>query len=531
MRRLRSALAFTRAIAEIRPVRLAKLRAIVPLALWAWVIWHLRDEWTLNAQYTYGWAVPFLAGFLFHLRWQTRPLATPVPGASRSAQVAVFALLALLLPIRIVEEANPDWRLLSWTLAVIAVAVSLLTIVRVGGRGWLAHFAFPICFPLVAVPWLVQFETVLAHGLARPVASVAVEVAGVLGIAAYQLGNVIQLANGFVGVDEACSGVKTLQAAIMVSLFLGELLRVSWPRRFVLLLIGCAWMFACNILRATTLVVIAARNGIPALHQWHDLVGNAVLIVGLAGLGLAAFALQPKHVRLATAGPRASHASSLWEPAAALVWLALVFGGSELWYRAHERQLFPRPIWEPHWPVGYAAYRPLSIDESTRAILRYNDASSATWEEPQSVRWWGFFSRWQPQRTALQLVRSHSPDICLPAIGRTFRGRWPNFQFEEGSLHLPFRSYEFVQQSQPLFVFVCIQDDKSSRPEPSTNDFGEWSSRSRLRAAWNGQRNLGQRLLELAVVGLPDYKAARDAAEALIRQILVTTASTGSRPE
>lgn len=507
-----------------------QLSWIIPGALWLWLFAHLHDEWTLNARYNYGWAVPFLAGFLFYLRWQTRP-APLAPTAQKKLCVVGWILLALLLPLRVVEEANPDWRLLSWILALMVVSFSLIDMWRKGGRSWAAHFAFPICFLLVAVPWPVQFENVVVHGLTRVVASVAVEAAGLTGIAAYQLGNVIQLADGFVGVDEACSGVKTLQAAIMVSLFLGELLRLAWRRRLVLLLVGCAWMFACNILRATTLVIVAARVGIPALHQWHDLIGNAVLIVGMAGLGLAAFAFQGNQPRSATSDRPSLRASSLWEPAAALLWFALIFAGSEIWYRSHERRLFSWPTWEAQWPAGSAAYRPLSIDESTRAILRYNDASSATWEELPSVRWWGFFARWQPQRTALQLVRSHSPDICLPAIGRTFRGRLPSFQFEEGSLHLPLRAYEFAQESQPLFVFVCIQEDRSSRPERSAADSGEWSSRSRLRAAWNGQRNLGQRLLELAVIGLPDYEAARDAAEALMRKIISTTAPTDSRPE
>ena len=255
---------------------------VIPGALALWLFHHLHFEWSLNEQYNYGWAVPFLAAFVFYLRWPTRPAARPKSSGAFTA--AGWAILAFLLPVRLIEEANPDWRLLSWVFALLVVTYWAIALARAGGGGWVRHFAFPICFPLVSVPWLVQIENAIVQGLTRAVAYVSVEIASWAGIGAYQLGNVIQLPNGFVGVDEACSGVKTLQAAIMVALFLGELLRLNTPRRIVLLLLGAGWVFACNVARATTLVLVAATRGVEALKDWHDGVGTAVLVVGMAGL-------------------------------------------------------------------------------------------------------------------------------------------------------------------------------------------------------------------------------------------------------
>ena len=192
----------------------------------------------------------------------------------------------------------------------------------------------------------------------------------------------------------------------------------------------------------------------------------------------------------------------------ALVWLALIFGGTELWYRVHERQLIERPRWEANWPARNPTTSHLSIPQSTRVILHYDDAKSGAWEEPPGVRWWSFFARWKPQRAALQLVRSHSPEICLPAIGRTFRGARPTLNLSPGSTPLEFRSYEFEQNGRPLFVFVCIQEDK--RVAASSTDSEEWSLRGRLRAALQGKRNLGQRLLSSGLRGWNAFEQARE---------------------
>src|ERR1700686_3343751 len=489
---------------------------IVPGVLWWWLFYHLHFEWTLDARYNYGWAVPFLALLIFYFQWQRRP----PPGGSVKGNLAVacsFTLLALLLPVRVIEEANPDWRLLSWTLALLVVAFSLLFLARRGGRDWVSHFAFPVCFPLVAVPWPVQFENSVVQNMTRAVAYAAVEIAGWIGIGAFQSGNIIQLHNGFVGVDEACSGGKTLQAGIMVSLGLGEIFRLRAGRRVALVFFGCAWVFICNVARATTLVIVAATSGVEALSRWHDLIGTLAVAFGMGGvLGLAWVWKSDR----AESAKQTAVARSITTRGAmiALSWLIAVFALSELWYHQHEHQLLERPVWETQWSQSNRTLRFLPIPETTRAILHYDEARSAAWEDPRGVVWWSFFARWKPQRAALQLVRSHSPEICLPAIGRTFRREESPVTIQAGSIALQFRAYEFEQEERPLFVFVCIQDDKVPAAVSETSATN-WNMRGRLLAAWHGQRNLGQRLLEIAVIGLPDFSRAKEAAAKTVAEI------------
>jgi exosortase/archaeosortase family protein len=294
----------------------------------------------------------------------------------------------------------------------------------------------------------------------------------------------------------------------MVALVLGEVLLMRWNKRIALLVIGCGWVFLCNVFRATALMFVAAKSGLDTLARWHDFIGTAALLFGMAGMLGLGWLWKGELQRSSPDGvarPRRTNPAPSWT---AVVWLGVIFLSAEVWYRVHERALIERPAWQARWPDGNDTVTVLAIPESTRVILHYDTAKTAAWEEPPGVRWWSFFASWKPQRAALQLVRSHSPEICLPAVGRTFRGSLPELNVNTGSVSLDFRSYEFEQNGRPLFVFVCIQQDKRTASSEPDN---EWNLRGRLCAAWQGKRNLGQRLLEIAVLGYDDFTQAREA--------------------
>jgi exosortase/archaeosortase family protein len=311
----------------------------------------------------------------------------------------------------------------------------------------------------------------------------------------------------------------------MVALVLGELLHLRRNKRIALLLLGCGWIFVCNIIRAAALVFVAANSGLEALARWHDWIGTAALFGGLGGMLSLAWIWKGQSANLSRYDQTSPAPRSFAPPWMALAWLALIFAGTEIWYRLHERQLMERPSWQVTWPSRNDTVAAQPIPETTRVILRYDDAKTASWEQPRGVRWWSFFAHWKPQRAALQLVRSHSPEICLPAIGRNFRMARPDVKVSTSPVTLDFRSYEFEQNGHPLFVFVCIQEDKRVASGPA--DTGEWNLRGRLRAAFDGKRNLGQRLLEVAILGLDDYSQASEAFSKTAAEILRAEKPTG----
>src|SRR5207245_7250421 len=163
--------------------------------------------------------------------------------------------------------------LLSLSLALIVIALSLVMIFLSGGGPWLRHFAFPFLFLLVAVPWPVQAEQVVTQSLMRAVTAINVLVLNVAGTPALQHGNVIEVGSGLIGIEEACSGVRSLQATLMISLFLGELYSFPIARRALLVIAGGLLAFFCNVVRTALLVWVGAKHGARSIEAWHDPAG------------------------------------------------------------------------------------------------------------------------------------------------------------------------------------------------------------------------------------------------------------------
>src|SRR5207249_4187249 len=108
--------------------------------LWFVLLNQVRVEWSLNPQYAYGWGVPFLCLYLIWRsaerkmedgRWKLEEARGEGAGVSNQGAEGVaqnpeshlpssifYFLLALLalawLPTRLLQEANPEWRLISW---------------------------------------------------------------------------------------------------------------------------------------------------------------------------------------------------------------------------------------------------------------------------------------------------------------------------------------------------------------------------------------------------------------------------------
>jgi exosortase len=519
----------------------------------------LSGEWSVNEQYNYGWFVPFFALYLFWLRWEDRP-APQVRSQKlevRSRLVAAvigLAALLLLLPIRLFEIGNPEWRPLGWIHTASVAALTLLYIWSAGGKPWLRHFAFPIAFFFVAVPWVTPIEVPIIQGLMRVVAAVAAETVTLFGIPTQLEGNLIRVSSGLVGVNEACSGVRSLQAALMIGLLFGELKRLPIFRRIALVAGAIAIAITTNFCRAVFLVWIAAAKGISKLSRWHDVLGYTIVgLVFVGTLGLAYLLRRKKPSDAVVAGvPPATMEQlqptrlPLQSPVApwsfrtsylllALGWIVAVEAGAQFWYRAHESNFVATTRWNVRWPADAANFHQLKIDEEVRRVLRFDEGQAAAWRlpaatspttldlsKPNPIACFVYLFRWKPGRNSALLANLHRPDVCLPAIGWTQVADTGVRNYPvAGSFALPFRQFEFRHHTpdnptqQVAHVFYCLWEARA--PSPSTagsklprmaTAHSTWTRGERIREVLEGRRHLGQQVMEVLFVSRGQIPAA-----------------------
>jgi len=489
--------------------------------VWFAVIHHLQAEWSYNPQYHYAWSVPLLVAYMLWRRWLERP--SPEPTNSSLPFLILIAGALLMLPFRFLAEANPDWRLLSWGVALAGVSVSLAFVYQIGGRPWLRHFAFPFLFFLVAVPWPVQLEQTIIQNLMRLVTGINVFFLSVAGIPALQHGNVIEVREGLIGIEEACSGVRSLQATFMVSLFLGELYSFSAIRRVILILAGALLAFVCNVIRTSMLVWIGANRGTHAIESWHDPAGLTILLVCLFGLWVLSLIMARSATLPLQSDSMTSTNWSLRAPSALFLGLAglLVAGevGVQLWYRAHESQ-FAASRWTAQWPESAQDYAAVPIPPATQGILRYDHGGGASWNGPDAHNWMMYFFQWLPGRTAALFVKIHRPDVCLPASGLTLRRDAGIRLIEVNGVKLPVRYYNFDDHGTPLHVIYCYWDARSTYESADAAVEEDWTARGRIRAALKGRREIGAQMLELVVWGYQDDAEAKRALESQLAAII-----------
>ena len=255
----------------------------------AWLSAKASWFWNHHPDLSFGWIVIFLCAFLFWEAWATRPAARL--RISFSSAVMGLAGCGLLFVFQIYQAAlglKPA-ALIGLALAVMMVASANLLYVF-GWRGWI-KFIFPYAFILIALPMPSVVQGIVVNGLQHQVAAITVEILALFGIPADLSGSIIHLSSGPVGVDEACSGIRSLQSTVMATLFIGFLMLKGVGMRFLLFIAGILLAILGNLARVFYLSYQAHHHGPDAIEASHDAAGWSILLFTVAGVGVLSWLL------------------------------------------------------------------------------------------------------------------------------------------------------------------------------------------------------------------------------------------------
>jgi exosortase len=269
------------------------------LGLWSWAIWACAEHWRGNPNYSYGWAVPFLvAGFALRRYLLFDGVAGPTAGPALplsvqiSAGIAAFALVALL---EFSRELVWHQEIVLWLICLFTVGATFVVFRFYRGLGFARTELFPVLFFFTAVPWPPRIEQPIVSNLMRWVATATTELLHWLGVEAQTSGGAIALRTGLVGISEACSGVRSLQAGIMFGLAMGEWFLLRPSRRIVLLLLAIGLALITNLIRTLLLALQAEHHGVDSVERVHDVIGNVTITALVVAIWIAGKILAPRY--------------------------------------------------------------------------------------------------------------------------------------------------------------------------------------------------------------------------------------------
>ena len=499
-------------------------------AVWGWLFFILTGEWEANEQYSHGWFIPLLAGWIFWQRWTTRPAAEPARGLLLAASWLV--LLALVVPAALgilIAGAYPDWRVVLWGLGAAAFAASVALTALAGGWPWVRHLSFAYVFALVAIPWPTGPERWLTEELSLLAAQIAAWVLPLMGIAAMCYGTTIDVGSEVLGVDDACSGIRSFQSSIMAALFLGELYALRWGYRIGLVLAGLIAAYGFNILRMLILSVAVANGGVDALDRLHDPAGFAILIATIGVLWLICWVFQNfpgSQQPLATAKIQSGLGQIAKPPAfacvAAVAAMALMAGGSEGWYWWKNKNAVRAPAWTVASADAASGLTDEELDERVKEMLRFDRGFERSWRDQSGRQWHMIFTEWEPKRMSLHYAQPHLPEQCQRMIGREIVSKSELRKAEANGVTIAYNLYKIRAGADEFYLMYVVNDDRISgqqltveRALPST----------RMKAVMAGRRNMGQRSMQLALVGEPDAAVAEQEMLELLPQLVVPAAT------
>jgi exosortase len=188
-------------------------------------------------------------------------------------------------------------------LAVGAFLIVGANLLYVFGRPGLVCFGFSFAFFLIALPIPSVIYAPIVGALQSLVAWIDVNILNLIGIPASQVGSLIHIPAGTVGIDEACSGIRSLQSTVMATLFIGYLTFKSQGLRVLLLASGILLAILGNVMRSLFLSLMANRSGVAAIQTYHDAAGWSILAFTVVGVILIAWVFSKVEARAVGRAP------------------------------------------------------------------------------------------------------------------------------------------------------------------------------------------------------------------------------------
>jgi exosortase len=541
----------------------------VGLLLFAWpTLTGLAGIYRTDDNFSHGFLVPLIA---VYAAWRQRHELIPALGAGRLlGAMPLVAGLAIVLFSRWYELALLPRGVIAMFMAGFGLVLTLVGLawIAIGWQG-VRRLTFPLGFLLLGLP----IPSFLLHRVTLPLQQVAAAISTaalhLIGVTVQRQGSVLRLPVGDLGVDEACSGIRSLAVLTAVGLAMIHFNRPS--RRGAILL-----LLALVPLAVLTNAVRVFLSGIFMVLGWkqltqggpHELLGLFTFALAIGGLAALSSLLsgpgEASSRPRSTASPKPSSGlpcgageaqssevvsgdrsasfpvpvlpprstlSCLANPAfaaaflffcAALVSFALNTHYDRLYARDLARLAERRPLTEFPSRIGpYVRIRSEELSAGEFSMLDPSELNIGTYLGPDGRQFSVTILYWnppegRPSRRPDLLKRPHSPDWCFPAAGWNRLSRWDGtcspavFPGEQGRV----RVFERDQQTMVVLFWTGVTAARTDAPDQIFQRLSDMAH------SWSNPPLANLHTVTIGTLAdARDPSAAREAALAMAREL------------
>lgn len=410
--------------------------------------------WNEASYYTHGYSVPFLA---LVLCFRLRDESTTNISHKKSEAYFFVSFIFLYFFSRIIVEPDPFWRLPLWietlTLSVCSVLLIRNSKIPLSVRS----LSLVALYLLTCLPWPARLESLIVLSLSNQIGYITGELLLLLGYPAEVMGSLIRVDQTEISINNACSGIRSLQNLISFAIFFSIYFRHPLFLFCLSLFCACGITFFFNSLRALSLSLVSLEMGNEIQQEWHDLIGN-IFICG-AFLSLFFLTWFFKNSQVFESNENQFNRSK-WNArlpksfSMMFIWAFLLIEGTVYgWF-----SIYLGSKKEFGWYVE-PTKSSTPIDEGVQEVLQfdYGHQQRVTLANDQTAEVI-FFGYHENSAAASLCSRNHPPDYCMAHTGISLIESSAPTVYKIGNEVLTFRHYQADRNSLThlvTHVFWC----------------------------------------------------------------------------
>ena len=234
------------------------------------VLYRMGKDWAVDPNYSHGFIIPFISGYLVWKRKDLLTMATLRP--------SVWGLPILLggLFLLVVGKAGSELFTMRFSLVVVLYGLLIFLL----GTDTTKKLSFPISYLIFMIPLPYIFYDAVAFPLKLMAARISADMVMIMGIPIFREGNIIHLTDTTLQVADACSGIRSLISLLALgAIFSYFTLDRAW-KRIVLVLLTVPIAVLTNSFRVTGTAVLSHYFGSKVADGFfHSFSGWVVFVV------------------------------------------------------------------------------------------------------------------------------------------------------------------------------------------------------------------------------------------------------------